>query len=163
VLEGVFQDEHGDYPTGTYVRNPPTSSHTPASEAGCTIFVKLWQFDPHDRTPVPIDTSALSFSPRPTSLGSNLHCCMRAPGNLSSWNAGRPVLTSQCLFPVGSSCSFWTAALSKAARSSPGSLGSGFQPTQRCKPSRDRRVVNSGSNQATSRIRHGCQLQADVA
>ena len=22
VLDGVFQDEHGDYPTGTYVRNP---------------------------------------------------------------------------------------------------------------------------------------------
>ena len=23
VLDGVFQDEHGDYPAGTYVRNPP--------------------------------------------------------------------------------------------------------------------------------------------
>ncbi len=50
VLDGVFQDEHGDYPTGTYVRNPPTSAHTPGSEPGCTIFVKLWQFDPDDRT-----------------------------------------------------------------------------------------------------------------
>lgn len=50
VLEGVFQDEHGDYPVGTYVRNPPTSSHTPRSDAGCTIFVKLWQFDMDDRT-----------------------------------------------------------------------------------------------------------------
>lgn len=50
VLEGVFQDEHGDYPAGTYVRNPPTTSHTPGSEPGCTIFVKLWQFDPEDRT-----------------------------------------------------------------------------------------------------------------
>lgn len=50
VLEGVFQDEHGDYPAGTYVRNPPTTSHTPESEPGCTIFVKLWQFDPEDRT-----------------------------------------------------------------------------------------------------------------
>src|SRR5262252_7233867 len=57
VLEGVFQDEHGDHPAGTYVRNPPTSSHTPGSEPGCTIFVKLWQFDPDDRTPVRIDTS----------------------------------------------------------------------------------------------------------
>jgi ChrR Cupin-like domain len=34
VLEGVFQDEHGDYPAGTYVRNPPTSNHTPGSRAG---------------------------------------------------------------------------------------------------------------------------------
>jgi hypothetical protein len=59
VLEGVFQDEHGDYPAGTYVRNPPTTSHSPGSAPGCTIFVKLWQFDPDDRTPVRIDTSDL--------------------------------------------------------------------------------------------------------
>ena len=65
VLDGVFQDEHGDYPAGTYVRNPPTSSHTPGSKPGCTIFVKLWQFDPSDRTPVRIHTSALSFAPSP--------------------------------------------------------------------------------------------------
>ncbi len=49
VLEGVFQDEHGDYPTGTYVRNPPTTSHTPGAAEGCVIFVKLWQFDADDR------------------------------------------------------------------------------------------------------------------
>ncbi len=49
VLDGVFQDEHGDFPAGTYVRNPPTSQHTPGSEDGCTIFVKLWQFDMDDR------------------------------------------------------------------------------------------------------------------
>lgn len=50
VLEGTFQDEHGDYPVGTYVRNPPTTAHTPGASEGCTIFVKLWQFDPDDRT-----------------------------------------------------------------------------------------------------------------
>lgn len=49
VLDGVFQDEHGDFPEGTYVRNPPTTAHTPGSEPGCTIFVKLWQFDMDDR------------------------------------------------------------------------------------------------------------------
>ncbi len=49
VLDGVFQDEHGDFPAGTYVRNPPTTAHTPGSEPGCTIFVKLWQFDMDDR------------------------------------------------------------------------------------------------------------------
>ena len=52
VLDGVFQDEHGDFPAGSYIRNPPTSRHTPGSEPGCTIFVKLWQFDPADRTTV---------------------------------------------------------------------------------------------------------------
>lgn len=55
VLDGVFQDEHGDFPVGSYVRNPPTSSHTPGSDTGCTIFVKLWQFDMNDRTQVMID------------------------------------------------------------------------------------------------------------
>lgn len=52
VLEGVFQDEHGDFPVGSYVRNPPESRHTPGSKPGCVIFVKLWQFDLADRTPI---------------------------------------------------------------------------------------------------------------
>jgi quercetin dioxygenase-like cupin family protein len=59
VLDGVFQDEHGDYPAGTYVRNPPQSRHAPSSEQGCTIFVKLHQFDPADRRPVVVDTGAV--------------------------------------------------------------------------------------------------------
>ena len=49
VLDGVFEDEHGQYPRGSYVRNPPTSRHTPGSTPGCIIFVKLWQFDLEDR------------------------------------------------------------------------------------------------------------------
>ena len=52
VLEGVFSDEHGDFPAGSYIRNPPTSSHTPGSKPGCVILVKLHQFDPKDRTHV---------------------------------------------------------------------------------------------------------------
>jgi hypothetical protein len=63
VLDGVFEDEHGDYPAGSYVRNPPTSRHTPGSAPGCTIFVKLWQFDPQDRTQVRIDTGAMPYVP----------------------------------------------------------------------------------------------------
>lgn len=63
VLDGVFQDEHGDFPAGSYVRNPPQSRHTPSSQPGCTIFVKLWQFDPTDRTQVRLNTSALPFVP----------------------------------------------------------------------------------------------------
>lgn len=43
VLDGVFSDEEGDYPVGTYVRNPPGSRHAPCSEPGCVIFVKLRQ------------------------------------------------------------------------------------------------------------------------
>jgi hypothetical protein len=65
VLSGVFQDEHGDFSAGTYVRNPPTSRHAPASASGCTIFVKLWQFDPNDRTEVRCDTSTETALPAP--------------------------------------------------------------------------------------------------
>jgi anti-sigma factor ChrR (cupin superfamily) len=62
VLDGVFQDEHGDYPAGSYVRNPPTSRHTPGSASGCVLFVKLWQFDLKDRTPVRRDGRALVYT-----------------------------------------------------------------------------------------------------
>ena len=48
VLEGIFSDEHGDYPRRAYVRNPPGSQHTPRSDDGCVIFVKLRQFQPED-------------------------------------------------------------------------------------------------------------------
>ncbi|MFT4732840.1 MAG: anti-sigma factor ChrR (cupin superfamily) [Gammaproteobacteria bacterium] len=54
VLDGVFQDENGDYPIGSYVRNPPQSEHKPGSQKGCVIFVKLWQFQPNDRQHVNI-------------------------------------------------------------------------------------------------------------
>ena len=63
VLDGTFQDEHGDYPTGTYVRNPPTSHHRPGAKDGCTILVKLWQFAPEDRTFVTLDTNGLALEP----------------------------------------------------------------------------------------------------
>jgi len=55
VIEGVFQDDHGDFPVGSYVRNPPTTSHAPGSDDGCVIFVKLWQYDMADRTQIMID------------------------------------------------------------------------------------------------------------
>jgi anti-sigma factor ChrR (cupin superfamily) len=72
VLEGIFQDDHGDFPDGSYVRNPPLSRHTPGSETGCTIFVKLWQFDPADRTRVRIDTNKMPMLPAPGRSGVEL-------------------------------------------------------------------------------------------
>ncbi|GAD89621.1 MULTISPECIES: cupin domain-containing protein [Vibrio] len=56
VLEGVFSDEFGDYPQGTYLRNPPASQHAPFSKEGCVLLVKLNQFDARDRLTVRIDT-----------------------------------------------------------------------------------------------------------
>ncbi len=48
VLEGEFADEHGRYPPGTYVRNPPGTQHAPFSDPGCLIWVKLRQYHPDD-------------------------------------------------------------------------------------------------------------------
>ena len=48
VLDGVFSDEFGDYPAGTYIRNPPGSRHRPFTREGCELFVKLDQFQAGD-------------------------------------------------------------------------------------------------------------------
>jgi anti-sigma factor ChrR (cupin superfamily) len=40
LLEGLFEDEHGSYPAGSWLRNPPGSVHRPWSAADCTIWVK---------------------------------------------------------------------------------------------------------------------------
>ena len=69
VLDGVFEDEHGAFPTGTYVRNPPGTSHTPGSAPGCVIFVKLWQFDPDDRAEVRIDAATADTQADPERAG----------------------------------------------------------------------------------------------
>lgn len=61
VLSGVFSDEYGDYPAGTYVRNPPGSKHAAFSKEGCDIFVKVRQFDIVDTNRVVIDTKSAEF------------------------------------------------------------------------------------------------------
>lgn len=44
VHQGTFKDQHGEFPAGTYVRNPIGSKHSPwVDDDGCTIFVKLLQ------------------------------------------------------------------------------------------------------------------------
>jgi anti-sigma factor ChrR (cupin superfamily) len=63
VLDGVFSDERGDYPAGTYVRNPIGSHHAPFSREGCTIFVKLMQFDQTDEQHVVIDSNQAQWRP----------------------------------------------------------------------------------------------------
>jgi len=57
VLEGVFSDEHGDYPAGSYLLNPKGFRHTPFSQAGCVLFVKLFQYGGDDREQIAIDTN----------------------------------------------------------------------------------------------------------
>ncbi len=57
VLEGTFSDENGDYPAGTYVRNPIDSRHSPHSDDGCVILVKLRQMNDPDEPRVVVDTT----------------------------------------------------------------------------------------------------------
>ena len=94
VLEGVFQDEHGDFPVGSYVRNPPESSHTPGSAPGCTIFVKLWQFDLADRTPVRLETNSMAFEADAARAGVEvmpLFADAHETVSLEKWAAGQTV------------------------------------------------------------------------
>ena len=91
VLQGVFEDEHGSFPAGSYIRNPPTSSHTPGSESGCTIFVKLWQFDPEDRTHIRIDMNkigAVADPGRPGVMVTPLFKDAREDVRVERWQPG---------------------------------------------------------------------------
>ena len=63
VLEGVFSDETGDYPAGTYFRNPRGFRHAPFSTEGCVLLVKLHQFQADDTQHVVIDTQREPFRP----------------------------------------------------------------------------------------------------
>jgi len=63
VLEGTFSDESGHHGPGTYLKNPPGSSHAPYSEAGCTIFVKLRYQDLADTERVVVNTRAAEWRP----------------------------------------------------------------------------------------------------
>ena len=94
VLDGVFEDEHGAFPAGSYIRNPPESSHTPGSEPGCTIFVKLWQFDLADRTHVRIDTNKARYLSDPDRPGVDVLPLFHDPYEdvvMERWAAGAEV------------------------------------------------------------------------
>ena len=45
MVEGVFEDEHGRYPVGSWLRSPHLSQHQPFSREGCLIFVKTGHLD----------------------------------------------------------------------------------------------------------------------
>lgn len=56
VLDGVYEDDAGSYGAGTYIRNPPGSSRTARSSAGCTLFVKNNYLAPEDNQRTIVDT-----------------------------------------------------------------------------------------------------------
>lgn len=63
VLEGTFSDQSGDYPAGTYFRNPPGFRHAPFSEDGCVLLVKLHQFQTSDDVQVRVSTKDTPWRP----------------------------------------------------------------------------------------------------
>lgn len=94
VLSGVFQDEHGDFPVGSYVRNPPQSSHTPSASDGAIILVKLWQFDLADRTAVTLHTMDMSPETdldRPGVKVISLHNDPRETVRIEIWSPGAEI------------------------------------------------------------------------
>jgi ChrR Cupin-like domain len=152
VLEGVFQDEHGDFPAGSYIRNPPTSHHTPGSAPGCVIFVKLWQFDPEDRTHIRLNTGAMPYARAPGRPGVQimpLFCDSREDVRLERW---APALRSHSTCRVAQSCLCLTAASRTAEITSSRNLGFGFRPAACCRRRPARRAAKPGSRPATSRI-----------
>ncbi|QIG92925.2 cupin domain-containing protein [Bradyrhizobium sp. 6(2017)] len=82
VLDGVFEDEHGRYPSGSYVRNPPGSAHAPRSREGCTIFVRLRQFRDDDEQhvvdlPPSSNGGGVAMVPRPLFAGPDEHVVIK--------------------------------------------------------------------------------------
>ncbi len=91
VLDGVFQDEYGDFSVGSYVRNPPQSKHIPSAAEGATIMVKLWQFNPDDRQTVRLQTQDMAAEPVPGREGVSvipLYKDARENVRIEVWEAG---------------------------------------------------------------------------
>ena len=63
VLKGSFSDEFGDYPAGTYLRNPPGSVRRLRCGEGSALFVKAGQFQPGDQERVVVETRGAEWFP----------------------------------------------------------------------------------------------------
>jgi len=75
VLKGTFKDQFGEFPAGTYVRNPIGSKHSPwVDEDGCIIMVKLLQMaDTGEDTTAPLHVNFEKERGTTTSYGTVLH------------------------------------------------------------------------------------------
>jgi anti-sigma factor ChrR (cupin superfamily) len=89
VLEGTFSDQTGDYPAGTYFRNPEGFRHAPFSKQGTLILVKLHQFQEGDDQHVVVDTNTVQWQPGPGKRSVlPLHGFKREHVSLECWPAG---------------------------------------------------------------------------
>ncbi|MCO7230673.1 cupin domain-containing protein [Halomonas sp. CnH100-B] len=102
VLEGVFADEHGRYPAGSYLRNPIGTGHTPhIGDEGALILVKLHQFDENDLLQLAIPAHRLPWQPdrRPGITYKMLHTYQSERISLERWE--RDIVTDYPALPGG--------------------------------------------------------------
>jgi anti-sigma factor ChrR (cupin superfamily) len=101
VLDGVFTDQEGDWPAGSYLLNPVGFQHAPSSKTGCLLFVKLRQYA-GVRHHISLDTKALSW--QSAAPGIELKMLYKEPDHaetmrLERWKAGS--LTGPRRYPGG--------------------------------------------------------------
>ncbi len=74
VLKGTFKDQFGEFPAGTYVRNPIGSKHSPwVDDDGCVIMVKLLQMADTGEGTTPLHVNLANDEGESTDFGSVLH------------------------------------------------------------------------------------------
>jgi anti-sigma factor ChrR (cupin superfamily) len=107
VLDGVFSDQSGDYPAGSYLRHPAGSAHAPFSVNGCTILVKLWQFLPEDQQTLRVFTHAFGEQQTSSLKTINLQPCeaWREHGDI----VGVRVLSLHCHGGIKTALQRWPA------------------------------------------------------
>jgi hypothetical protein len=103
VLEGIFSDEHGDWPAGTYLLNPEGFSHSPFSQDGCLLLVKLRQYPGADRQHVVMNTRDVGWTGSVRKIASWKKLYAQKPYTdfmrLEAWDA--PAELGQINFPQG--------------------------------------------------------------
>jgi anti-sigma factor ChrR (cupin superfamily) len=100
VLQGVFSDQTGDFPAGTYFRNPEGFSHAPFSHDGCLILVKLYQFQADDTEHRVIQTQSARWSPVNDSL-EQLQLHQHHDEQVSMWRSREEVIVDLSMADQG--------------------------------------------------------------
>ena len=144
VLDGVFQDEHGDFPAGSYsaTRQPPATrrarSRAAPSSSSCGSSTR--------RTAPRCGLTPPRRGSRqlPTAPGWRRWRCLPTSMSRCGWSGGRLAASSSCPRRAGLNCWCWTARSSRVAKRSPGSPGCGCRLVPLSTPWWDRRAAAFG-------------------
>lgn len=92
VMQGTFSDENGDYPPGSYLRNPPGSRHTSFPAKGVRYLSSLTS----SRTEIgqQLNCNQTSSSGALVSAASKFCRCMNTRENTLPWSIGQPMKSS---------------------------------------------------------------------